>query len=167
MMTPALSFACTLGAFFTALVMSWRDIRTRQVLDRELACFAFLTALPGALNPPASALKPGLPLWLAQSLQLGRTAGGALLLLAVALPACLLAGRRLLGAGDILFALAAGFMLPAGSSVRMICQAFLLALPFSLFRTLGRKRSGDLPFIPFLAASAFIIRWLPSARLFF
>lgn len=160
-MTATLSFVCTLGAFIIALLMSWRDVRTRQVLDRELACFAFLTALPLAMKLDVLASDTRTPLWAVQVVALGRTAGGALLLLAVALPARLVTGRELLGGGDVLFALAAGFMLPVGASVPMVCLAFLLALPFSLVQALRRKRPGHLPFIPFLAASAFMIRWLP------
>ena len=160
-MTVSLSSVCTLGAFLCALFMSWRDVNTRQVLDRDLACFAFLAALPRAMELDLLTSGDRIPLWAVQIAVLGRTAGGALLLLAVALPARLVTGRELLGAGDVLFALAAGFMLPGGASVPMVCLAFLLALPFSLVQALGQKRPGHLPFIPFLAASAFMIRWLP------
>ena len=162
-MDTTLSFFCTLGAFLTALIMSWRDVRTRQVLDRELACFAFLTALPRAMERDLLASGAQVPLWAVQTMAFGRSAGGALLLLAVALTARLVTARELLGTGEVLLALAAGFMLPAGTSVPMVSLAFLLALPFSLVQALGRKRPGHLPFIPFLAASAFIIRYLPTS----
>ena len=167
MTRTSFSSACTLGALFASLLMSWRDISTRQVLDRELACFTLLTALPRALNPHTSVPGTSLPLWAVQVTELLRTTGGALLLLSVALPARLAAGRDLLGAGDILFALAAGFMLPAGASLHMVCLAFLLALPFSLARALGQKKAVDLPFIPFLTVSAFVIRWLSPPWPFF
>ncbi|HPX93929.1 MAG TPA: prepilin peptidase [Bacillota bacterium] len=165
-MDRTFSCLCNLVAFLVAAAMSWRDIRTRLVADHELAWFAFFAVLPRLLAPPPLYSVP-LPLWLWQSVELIRTSGGGGLLLILKLPARLVTGRNLLGMGDVLFTLAAGFMLPAGASVHMVCLAFLLALPFSLAKILGRKKKDPLPFIPFLTASAFIIRLLPTSARFF
>lgn len=156
-----LSPFCLIGALVFACRLSWSDIRTRQVLDRDLACFALFTALPRVLSFEGPAWVPGsLPLWLGQLLDLASSCSGGLLLFALAVTGRLLPGRELIGAGDILFALAAGFLLTAGASLASVCLAFFLALPFSLFLLLTGKKK-PLPFIPFLALASFLLYFLP------
>ncbi len=154
-----LTTICQICAFLLALLLAWRDLRTRQLPDRELALFTLFTLLPHLLADRS--LVCGVwPLWAVQLRNLLRTTGGGLFLLALAAPAPLLGGRRLVGMGDVLFALSAGFMLPVGRSVPMVVLAFILAFPFSLFQALVQKKTDPLPFIPFLAASTFMLRWL-------
>ena len=88
-------------------------------------------------------------------------------MLALAVPDRHLGGRKLVGMGDVLFALSAGFMLPVGHSVPMVVLAFFLAFPFSLFQALVQKKTDPLPFVPFLAASTFLLRWFVLELHFF
>ncbi|NLA71418.1 MAG: hypothetical protein GX850_03175 [Clostridiaceae bacterium] len=159
----------SVGTIVMALIISWRDIQTRKVIDYEIAWFSFFTVMPRALEPwlnnefimDYGSAVPRLPYWLSQALRLAPALGGAALLLALALPARRITGRTMIGVGDVLFAAAAGFALTAGGSVRMVCLAFFLALPFSLFLFIARRPRKPLPFIPFLALSAFLVRKVP------
>ena len=161
-----LTTICQMCAFLLALLLAWRDLRSRQLPDRELALFTLFTLLPHLLEDH-SLICGSWPLWLIQALVLLRTTGGGLLLLALAGPARLLTGRKLVGMGDVLFALSAGFMLPVGHSVPMVVLAFFLAFPFSLFQALVQKKTDPLPFIPFLAVSTFLLRWFVQELHFF
>ena len=158
---------CLTGALAAACRLAWRDIQSRQVLDRELAWFAFFTALPRVLtyDGPAWA-SPSLPLWAGQLLDLARGCGGGLLLLALAVPGRLIPGRELIGGGDVLFALAAGFLLPGGASLAMVCLAFFLALPVSFFFLFVGRAEKPLPFIPFLALASLLLYCLPLPGFF-
>ncbi|HZK29580.1 MAG TPA: hypothetical protein VFD19_05125 [Clostridia bacterium] len=159
----------SIGAVVMAVIMSWRDLRTREVVDRELAWFCFFTLMPRALEPwvnlggvmaAESPVSP-LPYWLLQTIRLAPALGGAVFLLALELPVRRLTGETMIGTGDVLFSVAAGFMLAPGGSVRMVCLAFLLAFPFSFFLFAVCRPRRPLPFIPFLALSAFLVRFVP------
>ena len=153
---------CVIGAFTVSAMMSWRDIRAREVIDRELAWLSLFTVLPKAIDYDTFIVTPiPLPLWLSQSMALLCTTGGALILLSIACVSRALTGRELIGRGDIFFSCAIGFMLPPHLSPLMVFLAFLLALPFSIFCLMAKKTKTPLPFIPFLAAAAFSLYWLP------
>lgn len=153
---------CVIGAFTVSAMMSWRDIRAREVIDRELAWLSLFTVLPKAIAYDTFIVTPiPLPLWLAQSMALLCTTGGALILLAIACVSRTFTGRELIGRGDIYFSFAIGFMLSPRHSLLMILLAFLLAFPFSIYFLLIKKTKTPLPFIPFLATAAFLIYWLP------
>lgn len=162
MKTSLLTHLSHWGSLALACLMSWRDIRSREVLDRELALLSALTLLPRALSETASSSPPSFPpLWFRQLRDLVLGSTGALILLVLYLVIRLFKGRDLLGLGDVLFTLAMGFSLPGGPSLSMVCLAFLLALPFALFLKLLPRKQTDLPFIPFLTLAAFIVHWLP------
>lgn len=155
---------CPTGAFVCSAIMSWRDIRTREVIDRELAWLSFFTIVPTAVAPESQSLTQGaLPLWMQQTVTLLSASGGALILCSIAVLARAATGKDLIGKGDLLFTLAIGFMLPCHYSPLMLCIAFLLALPFSLTCLLAQKTRRPLPFIPFLAISAFLMHWVPTS----
>ncbi|NLA81982.1 MAG: hypothetical protein GX849_04025 [Clostridiaceae bacterium] len=151
-------------SFFASLIlsclMSWRDIRSREVIDRELALLAAINVLPRSLaGPHPPAFWPSSPLWLGQVFDLALGSAGALLLLLLALTCRLFSRKQSLGKGDVLFSLAMGFSLSWKASLVMVCLAFLLALPLALFIALFRPRGSHLPFIPFLALAASLVRW--------
>ena len=151
------STPCTLGALATACLMSIRDMRTREVVLHELALFFAFAFIRRALWSP---LPPDLARLPAELLSLF---AGALLMLVIRILGWLAARRCLIGTGDILFACAAGFMLPPGRSLAMTCLAFFLALPFSLARLAAREPGASLPFIPFLSLAALLLCSLPAS----
>ena len=166
MLCRLMTFCCLAGSLLTAFIMSCRDIRFREVIDRELAWFAFFVLLPRLLK--VSGQPSGhRPVWFDQFLDLIRQSDGGFILFVLAVTGRLIARRTLIGMGDILFALAAGWMAPTASSIPMVILAFLLALPFGLAQALRKKGAEPLPFIPFLTASAILIRFLPQPKAFF
>ena len=146
----------TAGILALSLVMSIRDIRTREVYDRDLALFSFFTLSFRLLT--ARALTGQSPFWFLLARDLLMTASGALLLFLIALVSRLFGRGPLIGSGDILYALAGGFLLTARDSVSFVALAFLLAFPFSLFLFLAGKRKDTLPFIPFLFLALLLVR---------
>lgn len=162
LLTSILTHLSHWGSLVLACLMSWRDIRCREVRDAELALLAALTLLPRSLAGTVSPSAPSFPpLWFRQLWDLVLGSTGALFLLLVYLAIRLFRGQELLGLGDVLFTLAMGFALPGGPSLSMVCLAFLLVLPFALILKLLPRKQTDLPFIPFLTLAAFMVHWLP------
>ncbi|NLA96088.1 MAG: hypothetical protein GX838_04510, partial [Clostridiaceae bacterium] len=58
---------CPVASVLLALLLAWRDLRTRQLPDRELALFTFFTFLPHLLTDHSPTCGSW-PLWLIQAL---------------------------------------------------------------------------------------------------
>lgn len=160
-----LSKTASLALFLT---MSIRDIRSREVLGRDLVLLAFFSLMSKALSGPSS---PGPesfpPPWLSQFLDLVQGSLGGLVLLLLALTIRLVLKKEYLGLGDGFFALAAGLGMSPQESLFMVILAFLLAFPPALILALKGKKEITLPLVPFLSLAVLWVRQLPLPVLFF
>ncbi len=173
------------GRFAVMARMSYLDVRFRTVLDRDLAWLAFFNTLPLLFYPAAmdalppiyqipgcgipawlSPLTVSAPLWLLQIISLAASARGALFLFLTSLILKCFSSKEYIGAGDILFVLAAGFGSSGRASLRMVLLAFVLAFPASLIMKAARSvrcADGGIAFIPFLSLASFLVRAFPEA----
>ncbi len=177
-----------LGQLAILSMMSYRDIRQRVVLDRELMLFAFFNTIPlllstitpanhhGALASVSSALQSldfnacvslnaDHPIWFSQLIFLLSSTGGAIFLLVVSLGLKIISSREMIGSGDILFTLAAGLGTGTWTSLRVVFLAFLLALPATIVIKLAhtaRDARKEIAFIPFLSLAFILVRAFPN-----
>ena len=190
-MAGIIDYVVWFGRLTVLAIMSYRDLRRRVVLDRDIALFAFFNMLPlllstrypSDLSLPSAivshVMKPdgrsttavnqaapilsSLPLWLAQLLFLALSTGGALFLLLTSLVLRRLSSREMIGAGDILFALAAGLGSDYTMSLRMVLLAFVLAMPAAVIIKCASRGRKNIAFIPFLALSFLLVNVFPDA----
>ena len=153
---------CPTGAFVCSAIMSWREIRTREVIDRELAWLSFFTIMPTAMAPESRTLTQGaVPLWMQQTMTLLSASGGALI-------RCSITGTRhfgkdLIGKGDLLFTLAIGFMLPCHYSPSCFASpSFWHSLHLHVFSC---KKREDPPPHSLSGNPAFLMHWVPHPSL--
>lgn len=171
-LTYVLRRTTEMGMFLFALVLSWQDIRSRQVTGKALFTFTLFSLFNALLTP--------VKYWL--QFTAGAAVAGLSMLVAARLSFCM-SDREMIGNGDVWFAFATA--LTSGgisNALEMLASAFLLALLPAIFvvirfiyQSFNKKdKLGEnpdpcqgslrdiiryeIPFIPFLAISLLIIR---------